>query len=88
MIAVEPELSPVLEGGKHSPHIIQGIAPGFIPEIMDVSLIDQIIHVGNEESVATARQLAKVEGIPCGISSGAALAATSSSRDSRKWPIK
>jgi cysteine synthase A len=75
MIAVEPEASPVLSGGKHSPHPIQGIGAGFIPEIMDVSLIDQIIKVGNEESIATARKLAKIEGIPCGISSGAALAA-------------
>ncbi|MGZ3409560.1 MAG: cysteine synthase A [Xanthobacteraceae bacterium] len=75
MIAVEPELSPVLSGGKHSPHIIQGIGAGFIPEIMDMSLIDQIIKVSNDESVATARKLAKVEGIPTGISGGAALAA-------------
>lgn len=75
MVAVEPELSPVLSGGKHSPHIIQGIGAGFIPEIMDTSLIDQIIKVSNDESVATARKLARIEGIPCGISSGAALSA-------------
>jgi cysteine synthase A len=75
MVAVEPELSPVLSGGKHSPHAIQGIGAGFIPEIMDASLIDQIIQVGNAESIETARKLAKAEGIPCGISSGAALSA-------------
>jgi len=76
MIAVEPELSPVLSGGKHSAHPIQGIGAGFIPEIMDTSLIDEIIQVGNNEAIETARKLAKVEGIPAGISSGAALAAT------------
>lgn len=75
MIAVEPELSPVLSGGKHSPHIIQGIGAGFIPEIMDMSLIDQIIKVSNDEALAAARKLAKVEGIPTGISGGAALSA-------------
>jgi cysteine synthase A len=76
MVAVEPELSPGLSGGKHSPHAIQGIGAGFIPEIMDTSLIDQIIQVSNAEALETARKLAKVEGVPCGISSGAALAAT------------
>ncbi len=76
MVAVEPEASPVLSGGTHHPHPIQGIGAGFIPEVMDTSLIDEIITVGNEESAAAARKLAKVEGIPTGISSGAALAAT------------
>ena len=75
MVAVEPELSPVLSGGKHSPHPIQGIGAGFIPEIMDTSAIDQIIQVSNAEAIETARKLAKTEGVPCGISSGAALAA-------------
>jgi cysteine synthase A len=75
MVAVEPELSPVLSGGKHSPHIIQGIGAGFIPEIMDTSKIDEIVTVGNEESLVMSRRLARVEGIPCGISSGAALSA-------------
>ncbi len=70
MVAVEPELSPVLSGGKHSPHPIQGIGAGFIPEIMDTPLIDQIIQVSNAEALETARKLAKVEGIPAGISSG------------------
>ncbi len=76
MIAVEPELSPVLSGGSHSPHPIQGIGAGMIPEVMDTSLIDEIVTAGNQESLDTARKLARVEGIPCGISSGAALAAT------------
>jgi cysteine synthase A len=75
MVAVEPELSAVLSGGKHSPHVIQGIGAGIIPDILDRSLIDQIITVGNEESISTARKLARIEGIPTGISSGAALAA-------------
>ncbi len=76
MIAVEPEASPVLSGGAPGPHPIQGIGAGFVPEILDRSLIDEIIQVGNEESLATALRLARSEGIPGGISSGAALAAT------------
>ena len=76
MVAVEPALSPVLSGGKHSPHVIQGIGAGFIPEIMDTSMIDEIVTVTNEEAVETSRKLARLEGIPAGISSGAALAAT------------
>ena len=76
MVAVEPALSPVLSGGKPSPHIIQGIGAGFIPDIMDTSLIDEIITVANEEAIETSRKLAQLEGIPAGISSGAALAAT------------
>ena len=76
MVAVEPELSPVLSGGQHKPHVIQGIGAGFIPEIMDTSLIDEIVTVGNDESIEMARKLARTEGIPCGISGGAAIAAT------------
>jgi cysteine synthase A len=76
MVAVEPALSPVLSGGKHSPHVIQGIGAGFVPEIMDTSMIDEIVTVTNEEAVETSRKLARLEGIPAGISSGAALAAT------------
>lgn len=75
MIAVEPELSPVLSGGRHQPHPIQGIGAGFIPEVMDTSQIDEVITVSNEEAFAMARSLARLEGIPAGISSGAALAA-------------
>jgi cysteine synthase A len=71
MVAVEPSLSPVLSGGEHSPHVIQGIGAGFIPEIMDTSLIDEIITVSNEDAVATARAVSKTDGIPIGISGGA-----------------
>jgi cysteine synthase A len=76
LIAVEPTASPVLSGGSPSPHPIQGIGAGFVPEVLDTSLIDEIIQVGNEETFAQARRLARTEGIPGGISSGAALAAT------------
>jgi cysteine synthase A len=74
--AVEPEASPVLSGGTPRPHPIQGIGAGFVPEILDTSLVDEIIKVGNDETFAAARRLAQTEGIPGGISSGAALAAT------------
>jgi cysteine synthase A len=73
MIAVEPALSPVLSGGTHSPHVIQGIGAGFVPEIMDTSAIDEIVTVANDEALTMARRLARLEGIPAGISSGAAL---------------
>ena len=76
MVAVEPAASPVLSGGKPAPQPIQGIGAGFIPDIVDVKAIDEIITVENEEAFATARRLARTEGIPAGISSGAALAAT------------
>ena len=75
MIAVEPAASPVLSGGKPAPQPIQGIGAGFVPDILDVKAIDEIITVSNDDAFANARRLAKTEGIPCGISSGAALTA-------------
>lgn len=75
MFAVEPQDSAVLAGGDPGPHMIQGIGTGFIPGNMDKSLMDAAIPVSNEEAMATSRRLAKTEGIPVGISSGAALAA-------------
>ncbi len=71
-IAVEPEDSPVLSGGPPGPHSIQGIGAGFVPGILNREIIDEIITVSNDDSFATARQLATSEGILCGISSGAA----------------
>jgi cysteine synthase A len=75
MIAVEPEKSPVLSGGQPSPHPIQGIGAGFIPANMDTSYIDEIQRINTERSIDLARRIAKTEGIPVGMSSGAAIAA-------------
>ena len=75
IVAVEPEDSPVLSGGNPGPHKIQGIGAGFVPGILDRSVIDEIITVGNQTSFDTARLMARIEGIPVGISSGAAVAA-------------
>ena len=76
IFAVEPEASPVLSGGKHSPHPIQGIGAGIIPEILDRQSYDEIVLVTGQEAIDQSRRLARTEGIPAGISSGAALAAT------------
>ncbi len=75
MVAVEPEASHVLSGGKPGPHPLQGIGAGFVPKVLETDLIDEIIQVSNEESFAQSRRLARMEGIPGGISSGSALAA-------------
>jgi cysteine synthase A len=72
-VAVEPEASPVLSGGKPGPHKIQGIGAGFVPDVVDRSLIDEILTVTNDEAIAVARRIAKEEGILCGISCGAAM---------------
>ena len=73
IIAVEPETSPVLSGGAAGAHKIQGIGAGFVPEVLDTEIFDEIMTVDNEEPFAMARELAKTEGILVGISSGAAL---------------
>lgn len=75
VVAVEPEESPVISGGTHSPHKIQGIGAGFIPENLQTDLIDDIIQVSSDDALAMAQKAIKDEGIPMGISSGAALVA-------------
>jgi len=75
VIAVEPAGSPVLSGGESGSHKIQGIGAGFVPQVLNTALLDEVITVENEEAFETARQLAKVEGLMAGISSGAAMAA-------------
>jgi cysteine synthase len=75
VVAVEPEESPVLSGGQHTPHKIQGIGAGFVPDILDRAVIDEIVKVNSATAIETSRALARQEGIPGGISSGAAIAA-------------
>ncbi|WP_320171401.1 cysteine synthase A [Maridesulfovibrio sp.] len=72
IVAVEPESSPVLSGGKPGPHAIQGIGAGFVPEVLDTDIIDEIVRVADNDAVNTARRLIREEGILCGISAGAA----------------
>lgn len=73
VVAVEPAASPVLSGGQKGPHPIQGIGAGFVPEVLDTSVYDEIVAVANEDALATARRAAKEEGLLVGISSGAAI---------------
>jgi cysteine synthase A len=75
VVAVEPEDSAVLSGGPAGPHMLQGIGTGFIPDILNTKIYDEILPIANETAFVTARKLARIEGIPVGISSGAALAA-------------
>jgi cysteine synthase A len=88
MIALEPEGSPVLSGGQPGPHKIQGIGAGFVPGILDRGVIDQVMTVTNEESFEMARKAARVEGLPGGISSGAALSAAFRLASQKEWEGK
>lgn len=75
IVAVEPADSPVLSGGRPGPHRIQGIGPGFIPPVLDRSIIDDVMHVTDKDATDTARKLGRSEGILCGVSAGANVAA-------------
>ena len=84
VFAVEPAESPVLSGGKAGPHKIQGIGAGFVPGVLDTHVYDEVITVTNDEAFDYARLCARVEGIPVGISSGAAIAAAVASARGRR----
>ena len=73
IVAVEPDASPVLSGGEKGPHKIQGIGAGFVPDVLNTKIYDEIVRVGNEDALETARRLAREEGLLVGISSGAAV---------------
>ncbi len=75
IVAVEPAASPVLSGGQPGPHKIQGIGAGFVPGVLDTKVYDEIVTISNDDAVATSREVARLEGVPVGISSGAALKA-------------
>ena len=87
MVAVEPAASPVLSGGAKGPHPIQGIGAGFVPDVLDTGVYDEVVQVGNDDAMATARRAAAEEGLLVGISSGAALwAATQVAATARRTP--
>jgi cysteine synthase A len=88
MIGMEPAASPVFSGGKPAPHPIQGTGPGFIPDIIDMSMLDEIVPITADEAFTTARRVARLEGIPVGISSGATLAATLKVAKRPEWAGK
>ena len=75
IVAVEPSASPVLSGGRPCPHMIQGIGAGFVPDVLNMEVVDEIVQIGNQEAFSMAKRLAKAEGILSGISSGAAVTA-------------
>ncbi len=88
IVAVEPSDSPVLSGGEPGPHKIQGIGAGFAPAILDTKIYDEVITVTNDDAFAMARQVAKLEGVPIGISSGAALVAAIKVGRRKEWANK
>jgi cysteine synthase A len=73
LVAVEPDASPILSGGQRGPHVIQGIGAGFVPKVLNTEIYDEIVRVANEDAIASARQIAREEGLLVGISSGAAI---------------